>query len=445
VSAPSPARRVAFEVLRRVFEHDAWADRSLRSAAERAEISGRERRHAQRLAFGAVQRRGSSDHFLAALSERSPARIDPPLLAALRLGLYEVLFEPPGDEHAVVDAAVELAKGGGRPRRGTGLVNAVLRRAVREREALLGSLDDSTPAAAAVAHSVPEWIARMWWEELGGERARELLGRINEPSRRCYRVNPLRPGPWAAEAALEPLLGPARGGRLVEPGPERAERIAAAVSAGELVPQSPGSAAAVELLAPERGERVLDLCAAPGIKTTQIAAALGGAGELVAVERDAGRARELAELCARAGAGAVTVRHGDARELDLGGGYDRVLVDAPCTGLGTLASRPDARWRRRAGDVETLAALGRGLLERALGATRPGGAVVFSLCTVSRREGAAVAAAVAEAAGVDAEDLGAARPELADPGDGRFLQLFPGGAAGDGFFFARLRRAGAGG
>jgi 16S rRNA (cytosine967-C5)-methyltransferase len=159
VSAPTPARRAAFETIRRVFEEDAWADRALRAAATRLGLEGRERAQAQALAYGAVQRRGTSDHFIAELTGRPVGRIDAPLLAALRLGLYELLYGAGGAEHAAVDQAVSLAKGRGGRRHGAGLVNAVLRRAARERAELLAGLDDAGPEGAAVAHSVPPWLA----------------------------------------------------------------------------------------------------------------------------------------------------------------------------------------------------------------------------------------------------------------------------------------------
>ena len=131
-------------------------------------IGGRERAQAQRLAYGAVQRRGTTDAAIAELADRAPRMLDPPVIAALRLGLYELLFADGTPDHAAVDQAVELVKKAGAAH-AAGLVNAVLRRAVREREALTAKLlgDDSTPELAAVAHSAPLWLARMWWEELG--------------------------------------------------------------------------------------------------------------------------------------------------------------------------------------------------------------------------------------------------------------------------------------
>jgi 16S rRNA (cytosine967-C5)-methyltransferase len=457
VSDATPARRVAYEVLRRVFEHGAWADRSLRSAADRAGLEARDRAHAQRLAYGAVQRRGTSDHVIAELSGRPPGRIDRPLVAALRLGLYELLFEPGAGRHAVVDQAVELAKGdrpGGRRRRGAALVNAVLRRAARERDRIVAAFEDSDPAGAAIAHSLPPWIAEMWWRELGAERARSLMAAANVPAERAVRMVGDPSGSGAGvlldelRAAGVGLSEPPGSGLLAPPGVLVVTGgpwapVEKAIAAGRLIPQSRASAAVSEVLGLTHGERVLDLCAAPGVKTLQLAAGVGSRGSVVAVEAHPGRARELGELAARAGIGNIEVRTGDARTVELGGHYDRVLVDAPCTGLGTLASRPDLRWRREPADVEEMAALGGELLGRAVGATRPGGRIVMSLCTISRREGTGVAGALGEADGrVEIENLGAREPALADGSDPRFLQTLPDRDGTDGFFIAAMGRRG---
>ncbi len=167
----------------------------------------------------------------------------------------------------------------------------------------------------------------------------------------------------------------------------------AALEAGDAVAQSRASQAVVELLDPRPGERVLDLCAGPGIKTTAIAAKLGGAGEVVAVEVDEGRARQIRELAERLGADTVRVAREDAARFDAGEGYDRVLVDPPCSDLGTLAARPDARWRKSPEAIERLAAGAQRILERAAAAVRPGGVIVYSTCTISRAENEAVVGA----------------------------------------------------
>ena len=444
MSAPTAARRVAYETLRRVLEEDAWADRALRAAAERARLEGRERAQAQSHAYGAVQRRGTSEHFIAALSGRPVSRIDAPLLAALHLGLFELLYGTGDADHAAVDQAVSLAKGPGGRRRGAGLVNAVLRRAGREREELLAGLSDADPASAAVCHSVPLWLAELWWRELGPDDARSLLAAINRPPERAYRANRLV---GDREAALEELAVSEAEARPADPDrpPAPADlliveggnwsAVGDAVSRGRLVPQSRGSAHVVELLAPSPGERVLDLCAGPGIKATQIAAALGGGRDLVCVERDPGRARELEDLLERCGAGEARVIVADAAGPPPEGPFDAVLVDPPCSGLGTLASRPDARWRRRPADVEEMAAGAERILRRGLEALRPGGRLVYSTCTISRRENEDVVAAIEDA---DLDDLGAAEEGLRSRVDPRCLQTRVDRDATDGFFVARF-------
>jgi 16S rRNA (cytosine967-C5)-methyltransferase len=452
---------VAYEVLRRVFEQGAWADRALPAAADRHRLDPRARSQAQWLAYGAVQRRGTADHLIEALAERPLARLDPPVVAALRLGLHELLHSSAAPGHAAVDQAVELAKsgmrsrpqaGGGRAAAGAGLVNAVLRRAARERSTLLARIDDSTPEGAAILHSYPRWLAAMWWEELGPDATRSLMAAMNEPAETCLRVNALRVDPERAAAeivaaeqgverpdAAEPLAPPEA---LVVHGPLTPglrERIAA----GELVAQARASQAVVALLDPRPGQRVLDLCAGPGIKTTAIAARIRDRGEVVAVERDPGRARRLRELCTRLGASCVRVVEADAAETDFPAGYDRILVDPPCSDLGTLASRPDARWRKSPELIERLARLQGRILTRAAEALDDRAALVYSTCTISVREGdRRIAELERSGSALRADDLGAHYPGLAARLDRRFLQTMPDRDRTDGFFIARLRPGG---
>jgi 16S rRNA (cytosine967-C5)-methyltransferase len=445
----APQRRAAYEVLRRVFEHDAWADRAFPAAADRHRLDSRERNQAQRLAYGAVQRRGTTDHLIEGLADRPLRRLDPAVLAALRLGLYELAFSDATPDHAAVDQAVELAKGGGgrRRRAGAKLVNAVLRRAASSDDVLAG-LDDTTPQGAAALHSCPEWLAGMWWDELGAEVARSLLAAINQPAETALRVNTLRA---ESQATIDELL--ASGETVARPGtgllapPEAlvvegqlSAALRGRVAAAELVPQARGSQAVIEVLDPQPGERVLDLCAAPGIKTSAIAARMRDRGEIVAVERDPGRANQLRDLCARLGATCVEVLVGDATQVDLGDGYDRVLVDPPCSDLGTLASRPDARWRKSPELIERLAGVQGAILGRALDALDNGGTLVYSTCTISRREGEDRVQELLATGRAGALDLGRASPELADVHDSRFLQVRPDRDRTDGFFIARLER-----
>jgi 16S rRNA (cytosine967-C5)-methyltransferase len=404
--SPAKARVCAYAVLRRVFEQGAYADLALR--AEARELDARDRALAMRLAYGAVQRKGTLDYLIERLAERPLKRLDPPVLAALRLGLCELLYLGGAPDHAVVADAVELAKSGGgatggraltgggsRAGRGAhGLVNAVLRRATREGKALLGALDDSTPEAAALKHSHPEWVARMWWEQLGAEDARALLGFDNEPAELALRVNTLVAEPVSVAEQL--TAGPRPVGVHGDP------RIPEALvlegpwdvhgspqwRAGAVLAQSRGAMLPARALAPQPGERVLDLCAAPGGKSTHLAALMGGRGEVVAVERNRRRAAELQRTVERLRAReCVRVVLGDAAQpLQDEAPFDRVLVDPPCSGLGTLQARADLRWRIESGDLTQLAQTQAAILAAGAAAVRPGGVLVYSTCTISQTE-----------------------------------------------------------
>ena len=383
-TAIAPARRCAFVVLRRVFEGGAYADLALQSEA--AGLDRRDRALAMRLAYGAVQRKATLDHLLAGLAERPAGRLDAPVLAALRLGLYELLYLSGSPDRAVVADAVELAKTHGRG--GHGLVNAVLRRAAREgSQALLGTLGDATAARAAVRHSHPEWIARMWWDYLGAPDARALMAYDNEPGELALRANTLVTDTPTLAADLRAAGVPSH---LDEDLPEAVVldgpldvHDSPLWRAGAFHAQSRAAMYVARTLAPQAGERVLDLCAAPGGKTTHLAALMGGGGELIAVERNRRRAGELTHTAARLHAHNVRVEVGDAAEPRSPGSFDRVLVDPPCSGLGTLQARADLRWRVTPAAVEELAATQRAILATAAKALRPGGVLVYSTCTIS--------------------------------------------------------------
>jgi len=458
VSEPAPPRRAAYEVLRRAFEHGAWADRAFPAAADRHGLDPRERAQAQRLAYGAIQRRGTTDHLIEQLAGRPPERLDPAVLAALRLGLFELLWSRRAPDHAVVDQAVELAKRSAAPsdpartRRAdaaAGVVNAILRRAVAERATLLSGLDDSAPEGAAIAHSYPRWLASMWWREVGPEDARSLMRALNQPGETALRVNTIRADPasllgWLSDG--EEVERPQASGPLA---PTEAlvirgrvgERTRQALAAGKAVAQSRASQMVVALLDPKPDERILDLCAAPGLKTSAIAARMRNRGEIVSVELDPGRAGRMRDLCERLGVGCVRLIQGDAARADVGDGYDRVLVDPPCSDLGTLASRPDARWRKSPAQVERLAELQGRILERATARLRPGGTLVYSTCTISRRENEdRVIGSLASRPDLDADELGADHPGIASWHDSRFLQTRPDRDGTEGFFVARVAR-----
>lgn len=424
----SEARTCAYDAVRRTFEQGAYTDRVIQAA----KLDPRERALAVRLAYGTVQRRGTLDHLIALWSDRP---LDPPLQAALRLGIYELLWTG-NAPHAVLNDIVELAKEAGGP--GYKLVNAVLRRASRDGDRIVAQLTDGTVELASVKHSMPEWITRMWWDLLGSARTRELLARCNEPAERSLRANTLRTDAATLAAAL-PVRARAAGD------PPEAVLVEQAFDAhadprwkaGDFTPQSRAAMLVARALDAQPGDRVLDMCAAPGAKTTHLAALMGGRGEIVAVERHTGRARALERTAERMGAGNVRVVVGDAGEQR--GRYDRILLDPPCTGLGTLQSRPDLRWRATPESLQQLVAIQARLLSAAAAMLAPGGTLVYSTCTISPPENERqMQRFLDEHPEFTARDLTPRFSAWIEQGP--FLQSLPSVQGSDGFFIAELER-----
>jgi 16S rRNA (cytosine967-C5)-methyltransferase len=398
----SAARQAALRTLVRVFDEGAYADRAF--ASEAAELNTRDRAFAQRLAYGAIQRVRTLDHVVEEVGGRSMAELDVPIRAALRLGAYELGFMDAVPARATVNEAVELVRAAGAGR-ATGLVNAVLRKVAGRIRPLVEAMPEGTSQESALKHSYPDWIADTWWSEWGPEEALALMQAQNEPPETAVRVV---------------ATGEARVLERIDP-----EELAA----GKVWPQSRGSQLAGQVVGAQEGERILDLAAAPGGKTGQLAAK---AAEVVAVELHEGRARELEENMKSLGVDNVTVLNADARELPRElSGFDRVLVDAPCSGLGVLASRPDLRWR-----AKPLPELQRELLRAAADRVEPGGTIVYSVCTIAKAENEDIV----DASGLQVEPLGDEWPEFAHPRRPEFLLTTPHHHGTSGFFIARLRR-----
>jgi 16S rRNA (cytosine967-C5)-methyltransferase len=405
----SPARRAAFDTIQRVFEDDAYADRAFPAAA--AGLEPRDRALAQRLAYGTIQRVRTLDHGIETLARRPVRKLDPPVRAALRLGAYQLAFSEVA-VHAAVNESVELVRTAGLGR-AVAFTNAVLRRLALGLRELLGGLPEDSPTEAALRHSYPDWVAETWWRELGRESL-ALMRAQNEPAETVVRRNVRK------QAKVEGTPDPEIPNALHVPRIDEE-----AFNAGLIWPQSRGSQLAGLCVASQAGDRVLDLCAAPGGKATQVA------GEVTAVEKHPGRARQLEENCERLGAANVHVLCTDALELppDLRD-FDHALVDAPCSGLGVLASRPDLRWRGK-----PLPELQLDLLRVAAERVRPGGTIVYSVCTINAEENEAIV----DTLGLAAEPLGQEWPRFAHPRRPEFLLTLPHRHRTSGFFIARLR------
>jgi 16S rRNA (cytosine967-C5)-methyltransferase len=383
----APARLAAFEVVRRVFEEEAYADRALASAV--AGLDDRDRALAQRLAYGTVQMARTIDFGIEQLGKRPVRKLDPPVRAALRLGAYQLAWTDQA-EHAVVNDAVELVRAAKRER-AVPFTNAVMRRLANGFNGLVASLPEGP-----VKHSYPDWIAETWARDFGDETALALMRAQNEP-------------PALEVRADEPVGEPTD-----VPGAYVVERV----DPSRMRPMSRASQLAALVVGSQEGDRVLDACAAPGGKTTMLR------GAVTAVELHPGRAQHLAENVGPN----VRVVTADLRELDESG-FDRAIVDAPCSGLGVLARRPDLRWRAR-----PLPELQLELLRAAAERTKPGGTIVYSVCTLNADENEAVV----DASGLQVQPLTDEWPQYAHPSRPEFLLTLPHRDRTSGFFVARL-------
>jgi 16S rRNA (cytosine967-C5)-methyltransferase len=398
----SPARRAAYQVVLRVFENGAYADRALATAARG--LDTRDRALAQQIAYGTVQRVRTLDHGIESLARRPLRKLDPPVRAALRTGAYQLAFLSGIARHAAVNETVELVRAAGLER-AVAFTNAVMRRlSVGLREEI-----ESLPAGP-LALSYPDWIWDVWRRDLGEDQTLALMRTQNEQPETIVRV----------------VRGEIDGEATDVPGAVRVSRVdQGALEQGRIWPQSRASILAGLAVGSGSGDHVLDLCAAPGGKASQLS------GQVVAVDKHAGRARELKENLHRLGRGNVRVVTADALELppDLVG-FDRALVDAPCSGLGVLNYRPDLRWR-----AEPLPDLQLALLRAAAERVRPGGRILYSVCTINADENEAVV----DASGLEPDDLSAEWLAFRHPKRPEFLLTLPHAHRTAGFFIARLR------
>ncbi|MBW0019568.1 MAG: rRNA small subunit methyltransferase B [Mycobacterium sp.] len=443
-----PPRAAAFEVLRAVSDRDAYANLALPALLRKRGITGRDAAFATELTYGTCRMRGLLDAIIGAAAGRQPEAINPVLLDLLRLGAYQLL-RTRVDAHAAVSTTVDQAAIEFDSAR-AGFVNGVLRTiARRDEKSWLAELAPD-PAAdrighAAFVHAHPRWIAQAFADALG-PAAGELNALLASDDERPQVHLAARPGVLSA-AELASALGPAGGGTVGRYSPFAVYLSGgdpgqlAPVRDGEALVQDEGSQLVARALTVADvdgdGGRWLDLCAGPGGKTALLAGLGAASGARVtAVEPSEPRA----ELVAQNTRGLpVEVLRVDGRQTGLRPGFDRVLVDVPCTGLGALRRRPEARWRRQPADVPVLARLQRELLGAAIALTRPGGVVLYATCSPHLAETVGVVADALRRHPVCALDT---RP-LFEPvplGDGPYVQLWPHRHGTDAMFAAALRR-----
>jgi 16S rRNA (cytosine967-C5)-methyltransferase len=438
-----PARQAAFDVLRAVRERDAYPNLLLPGLLRERGITGRDAAFATELTYGSSRMRGLLDAIIGAAAGRSPDTIDAVLLDLLRLGTYQLLHTRV-DAHAAVSTSVEQA-GIEFDSARAGFVNGVLRTiSTRDEQSWL---DELAPAKsvdpignAAFLHAHPRWIAQSFVDALGGA-AGELGAALAADDARPQVHLAARPGVLTAHdlaAAVDGSVG--RYSRYAVYLPSGDPAQVPAVRDGQALVQDEGSqlVARALTLAPigDDGGRWLDLCAGPGGKTALLAALAAESGARVtAVEP----AEHRADLVVQNTSGlSVDVRRVDGRNSGLEPGFDRILVDAPCTGLGALRRRPDARWRRQPADVPALTKLQRELLAAAIALTRPGGVILYATCSPHLAETIGVVGDALRRHPVSALDARPLFDPVADLGDGPYVQLWPHRHGTDAMFAAAL-------
>lgn len=436
-----PARQAAFDAVLRVETEDAFGNLVLPQILRERKITGRDAAFATEIAYGTLRSLGVLDTVIADCSSRSLGDLDPAVLTALRLGTYQLLFTRV-DDHAAVDTSVRLVEAAGAGK-AKGFVNGILRTVSRtSAEAWMNKLTpDDAVAAVAFRTAHPEWIARSFARVVGKD---ELEAALEADSQRPIVHLVARPGEMSAEE-----LALVTGGEEGRYSPY-AVYLADGGDPGSLEPVRDGMAAVqdegsqliaravTELDVAEDGGRWLDLCAGPGGKAALMGslAAIDGA-HVDAVEVSSTRA----ELIRKSTNGMpVTVHVADGREPGLEPGFDRVLVDAPCSGLGALRRRPEARWRKSEADIKELNELQSALLASAVNLTKSGGVVVYSTCSPDERETRGIVDKQLAAGDVDELDIRDVLPGMGDLGPHLSAQMWPHRHGTDAMFVAALRK-----
>lgn len=450
---PRSAREAALRALRDVDVKEAYANLALDAHLTRSKLEGRDRALATEIVYGVTRRRGTVDWAIAQVATRPIEQIDPYIRNILRSAVYQILYMERIPHSAAVDEAVNLARQYGHEGVAK-FVNGVLRNFLRKQPTLPWPDPAQEPTKAlAIQHSHPEWLVEAWSGRFGAEDAVKLMEASNRIPQLTIRINTLKTTRDDAAKAL------AEEGVQTEPTPHSPYGLIIhdltsashldklkAMKAGLFAVQDESSMLVAPVVSPQPGQTVIDVAAAPGGKTTHMAELMNNEGKIIAVDVHEHKIDLVEQNARRLGIKIIEGLCMDAREIGklMANRADAVLCDVPCSGLGTLARRPDARWRKTPQDVEELVPIQRAILESASLAVKPGGTLVYSTCTIEPRENQEmVAAFIAANPDFAFDDI---RPYLppslaADAQDG-WIQLLPHIHGTDGFFIARLRRKG---
>nr|WP_326189915.1 16S rRNA (cytosine(967)-C(5))-methyltransferase RsmB [uncultured Oscillibacter sp.] len=436
------ARDTALKVLIDCRTHGAWADAALKAQLARDQLSPQDAALCSRIVYGVTQNRLLLDFYLAAYCSQKPDHLQPPLLDILRLGAYQILFLDKVPDRAAVSEAVELAKRSGRGQ-AAGLVNAVLRKLSQNKNALPPIPDRDEAKFLSIRYSHPKWLVKRLLELLGREEAEAFLAADNTAAPLTVQVNPLKTTPEALTAELE-ALGVRVTPHAWVPGCLELSGTGDLTAlepfqAGHFLVQDGAAALAARAAAVTPGQRVLDVCAAPGGKSFGSAFAMEDRGKILACDLHENKLKRIQDGARRLGLTSICTAAADGREFrpEWEAAFDTVLVDAPCSGLGIIRKKPDTRYKK-ADDLFTLPVVQQAILDNACRYVKPGGVLVYSTCTILPEENQQVTDAfLAQHRDFSREDL--PLPDQAGQADGQ-VTLWPHRHDTDGFYICRMRR-----
>ncbi len=436
------ARQLAFQTLRAI-QAGAYADIALDRTLSQSPITGPDRRLLTELVYGCVRRQRTLDALIDSLATKPAGQQPPDLRLLLHLGFYQLRYLDHIPDAAAVTTTVDLAKAN-RMAGLSGLINGILRTYLRSLPPL--------PPSPGITHSYPDWIIDLWQTQLPSEEVEAIAAWFNQSPTLDLRINPLRTSLEAVETALQPLALDSKLTIQRLPGLPQALRLSGPVGPIQALPgfaegwwmiQDASAQLVVHLLDPQPGETIIDACAAPGGKTLHIAESMGDRGQIWACDRTASRLKKLQENAIRLGMQSIQIRNGDSCDMpDFIGQADRVLVDAPCSGLGTLHRHADARWRQNPDRITDLIQQQQQLLAQTATWVKPGGYLVYATCTLNPGENEGVIEPFLQqhpdwAIAPPSPDSLAA--QYASPSD--TVQVWPHRANMDGFFMVRLQKA----
>nr|WP_268796187.1 16S rRNA (cytosine(967)-C(5))-methyltransferase RsmB [Paenibacillus sp. Soil750] len=443
------ARDAALDVLIRVEENQSYSNLLLNQVLQKHALERADAGLATELVYGTIGRQNTIDFFLERFVSKGLAKLEPWVRCLLRLSFYQLHYLDRIPDHAVVSEAVNIAK-----RRGhqgiSGMVNGVLRAIIRSKDELTLPAALGDVKRIALSHSHPEWLVRRWIRQLGPELTEQICAANNEPPHVSIRANARRRSRLelleqlqasglsaeASELAPAGILVQGAGNMALVPGFQQ----------GDFSIQDESSMLVAEALDPRPGMKVLDCCAAPGGKTAHIAEKMDDVGQIWACDLHEHKQKLIADQAERLGLSSIQTLVMDAAKLDehfAAESFDRILLDAPCSGLGVIRRKPDLKWAKQEAEIEAISETQYAILSHVHRLLKPGGVLVYSTCTIEQAENEGMVERFLaehsefELAPLPADVFTEIDPKAATSG---MVQILPQQFHSDGFFIARLRK-----